>query len=443
VIVLVFALAGCQPAATPEPTTEKPAPTEAVEEPAPTEAVEEPEPPTEEPMEEVTLTVWFLSGSPEEVNLMQEMANQFAEANPGVTVDFSNMGFDDMNTSLRLALDGGTGPDVAYASPGAQHGTQYAAAGHLLDLTQIAEERGWTEKYSESVIAHYNIDKLFQMPFDLVTVGSYYNEEIFTELGLTPPETFEEMDAALAAIKEAGITPIAVGALDNWPLAHVWSQIVHTTVPIETLGKLESGDPNESYMDPAFVKATTKFKEWADAGYFQDDVLATAYMDGNNLFINTDAAMNIGGTWNNGTFSVQPEFQVRFFPTPQLDPSIPWHMGGFTPNNAWMVPVYGEHQDVAVDFVDYMLGEEVASAKWAAGDIVAYKFDEVPPSASPLQADVYDAMQKTGTGYYLGNYNGEVQAMIWQSLQELVAGALTVEEALGQIQSTYESVLGE
>ena len=47
VIVLVFALAGCQPAATPEPTAEKPAPTEAVEEPEPTEAVEEPEP-TEE-----------------------------------------------------------------------------------------------------------------------------------------------------------------------------------------------------------------------------------------------------------------------------------------------------------------------------------------------------------------------------------------------------------
>jgi ABC-type glycerol-3-phosphate transport system substrate-binding protein len=251
------------------------------------------------------------------------------------------------------------------------------------------------------------------------------------------------MDNVLATIKDAGYIPISVGALDGWPLAHIWSDFVHTNLPIDFIAGLESGDPSSTWNDPRMIEATVKLKEWADAGYFQDDILATSYMDGNNLFINSEAAINIGGTWNNSTFASQPEFEVRFFPVPQMNPDLPWHLNGYTPNNAFMVPVYTEHLDLAIQFVDYMLSEEVATAKWDAGDIVAYMFDEVPPPVFPLQADVYEAMQGKGTGYYLGNYDSEVQAVSWQVLQEVVVGASTPEDAMDQIQAVYESIAND
>lgn len=398
----------------------------------------------EEEMAEVSLAVWYLSQSPEELDLVRGMNDVFAEEHGNVTIEFSAYGFEDMNNTLRLALDGGVGPDVAYSSPGPSHGGAYAEAGHLVDLLSAAEEMGWTERFAASVIGHYDEaypDSLYQMPFDLVTVGVYYNTEIYDELGLEPPQTFEEFEEQLATIAEAGITPISVGALDGWPLAHIWDQLLHTSLPFDYIEGLESGDPSVNYDDPRIVEAATIINRWHENGYFQDNVLATSYADGNNLFITGQAAINIGGTWNNATFASEPDFVVGFYALPQVDPTLDWHMGGFTPNNAWMIPAYSEHQDEAIAYVDFMLGEEMALAKWNAGDIPAYQFEEVPEPVVPLQADVYEAMQMTNTGTYMGNFNSEVQQSIWNSLQSMLNGELTPEEAMQALDGVYESVV--
>ncbi len=396
--------------------------------------------------EPVTLAVWYLSQSPEELELVRSQIAIFEEEHPNITVEFSAYGFDDMNNTLRLGLDGGVGPDVAYASPGPTYGGAYADAGHLVDLLPHAEELGWQDHFAESVIAYNNPNypnDLYQMPFDLVTVGVYYNTEIYDELGLAPAETLEEFEAQLATIKEAGITPIAVGALTGWPLAHIWDQLLHTNVPYDFIESIEALDPSVGFDDPRVIEAATIVNNWNDLGYFQDNVLATVYPDGNNLFITGEAAINIGGTWNNSTFAEQPDFEVGFFALPQLDPSLDWHMGGFTPNNAWMVPVYSEHQDEAIAFVDFMLSETVGMAKWNAGDIPAYQFAEIPAPVVPLQAGVYNAMLNAATGTYMGSFNAEVGQAIWDNLQSMLAGDLTPEEAMMAVNEVYQGVANQ
>jgi ABC-type glycerol-3-phosphate transport system substrate-binding protein len=87
-----------------------------------------------------------------------------------------------------------------------------------------------------------------------------------------------------------------------------------------------------------------------------------------------------------------------------------------------------------------MLGEEMATAKWNAGDIPAFKFASIPEPVSFLQAGVYNSMQKTATGFYIGNYDGSVQATLWAALQELMAGKITPEEAMAKAQVAYEAV---
>jgi raffinose/stachyose/melibiose transport system substrate-binding protein len=403
---------------------------------------------SEEPEEAapVTLAVWYLSQSPEEIELVRDQIAIFEADHPNVTIEFSAYGFDDMNNTLRLGLDGGVGPDVAYGSPGPSYGGAYAEAGHLIDLMPYATELGWTDRFSESVMGYSNPDfpnSLYQMPFDVVTVGVYYNTEIYADLGLEPPATLEEFEEQLGTIKEAGITPISVGALDGWPLGHIWDQLLHTSVPYEFIESLEAKDASVGFDDPRIIADAEIVNRWNEAGYFQDNVLATSYADGNNLFITAEAAINIGGTWNNATFASQPDFEVGFFGLPQVDPSLTWHMGGFTPNNAWMVPVYSEHQDEAIAFVDFMLSETVALAKWDAGDIPAFQFATVPEPVVPLQADVYNAMQLAETGTYMGNFSTEVASAIWNNLQAMLAGDMTPEEAMAGINDVYVSVIAE
>lgn len=430
-IMLVAVLAACV------------VPTPAVVEKVVTQEVEavvtaEPEP------EDVTLVVWFLSGSPEEVDAAQELMDTWAanydKAN--VTIDFSNFGFEDYNNAMKLALDGGTGPDLAYGSPGGPRLQAWAEAGHILDLTDIAEERGWYDIVPEDVIWYYNpTGRLYGVAYDAVAVGVYYNKEIYEQLGLEPPKTFEEFEEQLATIKEAGITPIAVGAQAGWTIGHIWEQLVHTNTPWD---QVEAWMACEGGVVPEMVEAAEKFSEWNEAGYYNENALATAYPDGNNLFITGEAALNIGGTWNNSTFAAQPEFDVGFFALPPMNPDLPeWHVGGFTPNNAWAIPIYSEHPEEALDLLEFMVSEESALRRWQNGDIVSYNFAEIPDPVFPLQADVFDAMQMTLTGFYMDQPAGEIGPASWENLQAVMSGEKTAQEAMDALDEVYQAACAE
>ena len=450
-VSLVMFSAGCG-GATPAVSVEQvptasPVEQIATEAPEPTSPPAETEAPTtEEPMEAepISLDVWFISQSPEGSEMIKSLGEKFSEKYPNVTVDFSFYTFEDMNRSLRLALDGGTGPDVANASAGLVGTDAYARAGHLVDLTETAQERGWVDNFGQDLLTFANLfapdKRTYGIPTGSSTVGVYYNPEIFEQYGLEEPTTFEEFEKILSTLKENGVTPIAVGALDQWPLSHVWEQLTHVNVPFDELTMAYTLDPNANYERPEYLEASAKLQEWAEKGYFQDNFLATNFSDANSLFITGEAAMNVGGTWVMPDFTSQPEFDAGFFPMPRMNPELEWHSGGQSPENNWIVPKYGENIDMAINFVDFILSEEVAKMMWSNGDLVNYKFDTQPEPTTPLQGMIYKAMQKTGPGYY-PMVTGELLQAEGSLMQRLAAGEITPEAAMAELQKVFlESV---
>ena len=391
--------------------------------------------------DEVTLTFWFEGDAPAAVALFQEVADDFAAAHPGVNVEITSFGFDDFLRVMFLALDGGEGPDVAYVPWGLQALGRYALAGHAVELTELAAEKGWLDRYAMSDIELTNgltPGQIYGIPFENVTIGVFYNKVLFAEHGLELPETLADFEAIMQALLDAGITPVSVGGRDSWPLAHVWLQLVHTAMPIEVITGIESNDPAYSLDTPEFLAATQKTLEWAQAGYLDPNMLSTGFVDANNLFINGDVAMNIGGTWVMNDFAMLPEFEVGFFPTPQLDPDLPWHAGGKNPYNNLMINSATDHMDLAIEFVSYMLSEEAQTKFWNAGNITAYQFDEMPPPSTPLLADVAAANSYTGFGYNIGVTCSALNQATWRTLQELVGGDITPEALIATNQQVYE-----
>lgn len=436
-LLLVSLLASCKTPATTVPEPTKPPAVEPTSPPAPTEV-----PP--EPVEEVELKVWYLSQSPEEIQNMENMSAVFEAMHPGVTVKFSAYTFDDFNKTMKLALDSGTGPDLAYGQAGTWGHLAYAAAGHLIDLTDVVKERGWDKMQAEGAINYWKVnddDPVYGLAFDVTDVGVFYNTEIFDELGLTPPQTWEELETLLAALKEAGYVPFSCGALDGWTLDHYFQALVHVAVPIEQIAKVYRVEAGASYLEDGFVVAAMILKDWIDEGYFNEGFLGMGYDDQNNLFITSQTAMNLGGTWNNSTFISQPDFEVGFFPLPVLNPELEWH-GIVTPNNIWMISAYSKYPEMAIEYVDFFLGEEVALAKWNAGDIPSHRFATIPEPIARLQADVYRASQLRGTGYYFTDDPQLLEAE-WAAMQSLAAGDLTPEEAMAQLDELLQRLIAE
>ena len=65
----------------------------------------------------------------------------------------------------------------------------------------------------------YQVDgKQYGIPYDFGMVGFWYNKALFDEAGITaPPATWDEFLADIGKLKDAKITPIALGGKDKWP----------------------------------------------------------------------------------------------------------------------------------------------------------------------------------------------------------------------------------
>lgn len=444
-MLLVTFSAGC----TPTPAVEsEPEPVEVVEEPEvvapepeePAEIVEPEEPEVVELAEPITLEIWALSQSPAEMEDLQTIAANFSDHYPNVTAEISFYTMADARQTFRLALDGGTGPDVMYISRGLVGADAYARAGHTVDLTDVAQERGWIDRFGQALLTHANLyapdRRTFGVPIMSSTVGVYYNPEIFAEYGLTEPSTFEEFENILSTLKANGVTPFAVGALDGWPMSHYWEQLIHLTVPFEELTLCKVFDPAGNYEQAGFIEASEILVSWIENGYFQDDLLATNFADSNALFITGQTAMTITGTWAMNDFSTQPDFEARFFPVPPIYPDMPWHAGGQSPDRNWVIPKYAANIDMAINFLDYVLGEEVATMLWNNGNILTFKFNVMPEPVNVLQGDVYRSMVAAGSGYY-PMQTGELQEIESNVMQQLIMGTITPEQAMADIQAVY------
>ena len=86
--------------------------------------------------------------------------------------------------------------------------------------------------------------QIYGIPFENVTIGVFYNKEIFTELGLELPATLEEFRGGYAgSFSTLELRLFRSARRDSWPLAHVWLQLVHTAMPIEVITGIENNDP--------------------------------------------------------------------------------------------------------------------------------------------------------------------------------------------------------
>ena len=86
----------------------------------------------------VTLKLWYLSGSPQEMDVITAQVEKFQEAHPDITVDLSFYGADTYTNTTTLAMNSGTGPDLFYGDIGyVNFGIAFAKNGLIRDLTDI------------------------------------------------------------------------------------------------------------------------------------------------------------------------------------------------------------------------------------------------------------------------------------------------------------------
>lgn len=309
-----------------------------------------------------TITWWHNSNTDPGKAYYDEVAKKFEASHPGVTVQVSAMQHEDMLTKLDAAFQSGDAPDV-YMERGGGELADHVKAGLVKDISDPAKAEISTIGGS---VSGWQVDgKTYALPFSVGVVGFWYNKDLLKQGGVTnPPATLDELVAAADTLKKAGIAPISVGAGDKWPAAHYWYYLALRQCPKAVLdGAVKTLD----FSDQCFVRAGQDLEKLIGAQPFNKGFLSTPAQTGptsaSGLLATGKVAMEMQGHWEPGVMQGLTEDKkglgdkTGWFPFPSVsggqgDPAAA--LGG---GDAWAVSQ--KAPDAAVDFVKYLLSDEV------------------------------------------------------------------------------------
>ncbi|MEF9866005.1 MAG: extracellular solute-binding protein [Oscillospiraceae bacterium] len=340
--VSMFAACGGAPASTPAaPAESKPA------ESKPAETVE------------LTLGSWRT----DDVAQMTSLLAEYKKVAPNVNITFQPTNPPDYNATLRLQLDGGTGPDLMYARSYAT-GEELFDAGYFADCSAIP---GLKENFTASNLAPWQTKdgKMFAVPFAAVSHAVYYNKDIFEKEGLKIPETWEDFIALCKTLKGKGITPLANGVADEWDILECFFLGMLPNYVGGATERVKYESKEKKLNDEAFVKAFTAIGEVAP--YLPTGFESVTYNDSQVLFNTQKSAMFIDGSWTAGVYK-DATFKWGVF-------AIPAPKGGktaitFHPDMAITMNAATKHPDEATAFLAWLCtkdGATTASANLPVG----------------------------------------------------------------------------
>ncbi|KWR71108.1 ABC transporter substrate-binding protein [Arthrobacter sp. W1] len=309
-----------------------------------------------------TISWWHNSNNGDGKAYYEKVAADFEAAHEGVNVEVSAMQHEDMLTKLDAAFQSGDAPDV-YMERGGGELAAHVAAGLTKDLTDAAAEE--IAFLGESAGGWQLDGRTYALPFSLGGAGFWYNKALFKEAGIdSAPQTFDELIEATGKLKKAGIAPVSIGAGDKWPAAHYWYYAAVRECSQQTLADSVA---NLDFSDQCFVKAGEDVDKLIKAQPFNPGFLSTPAQSGptsaSGLLATGKVAMELAGHWEPGVMQGLTEDgagmgeDTGWFPFPAIeggqgDPAA--QLGG---GDAWAVSEGAP--DAAVDFVKYMLSDEV------------------------------------------------------------------------------------
>ncbi|MGP5390958.1 extracellular solute-binding protein [Glutamicibacter arilaitensis] len=309
-----------------------------------------------------TITWWHNSNNGDGKAYYEKVAADFEAAHEGVDVEVNAMQHEDMLTKLDAAFQSGDAPDV-YMERGGGELAAHVAAGLTKDLTEAASEE--IAFLGENAGGWQLEGKTYALPFSLGGAGFWYNKALFKEAGIDKaPQTFSELIDATEKLKKAGIDPISVGAGDKWPAAHYWYYAAVRECSQQTMA---DSIANLDFSDQCFTKAGEDVDKLIKAEPFNPGFLSTPAQSGptsaSGLLATGKVAMELAGHWEPGVMQGLTEDgkgmgdDTGWFPFPEIeggqgDPAA--QLGG---GDAWAVSEGAP--DAAVDFVKYMLSDEV------------------------------------------------------------------------------------
>ncbi len=263
------------------------------------------------PAEEVTLTLG--SWRPEDAQQVDLILGRFHAHYPHITLGYDPTSAADYNAALQAQLAAGTAPDLFYLRS-FSISRQLYEQGYLAALDDLP---GLQASFTPTMRAPWATAAgvPYGVPFIATSHGVYYNQSLFAKLHLTVPATWEALLQTAQTIQAAGYIPFANASGDTWTMG----ELVFMNLAPDFVGGREGRQAyltgKRCFNDTHIVEV---FQAMADlAPFLPLNEAAFKYADSQQLFLQGQAAMWLGGSWDIPFFEAQkPAFAWSVFAVP-------------------------------------------------------------------------------------------------------------------------------
>ena len=231
---------------------------------------------------------------------------------PDIQVVFSPTAPAEYNAILNSRLEAGSAGDLITCRPFDESLGQFER-GHLVSLNDLPGMENFSDVAKSAWITDDGSD-VFCVPMASVIHGFMYNTEIFEELGLAEPATYEEFLAQLQTIKDAGYAPLVMGSIDQWEAATMGYQNIGPNYWRGEEGRLGLIEGTIGYDEGGFLEAFEALAEWIP--FLPPGYQAMSYPDAQNYFTLGMGAIFPAGSWEIGVFRPMVDFEMGAFKPP-------------------------------------------------------------------------------------------------------------------------------
>src|SRR5271165_5736222 len=313
---------------------------------------------------ETVIKILHIAKLPKVQEIWAEAGHEYEKAHPGVKVEFDYLENEAFKAKLPTLLQSKDRPSIFHSWGGGVM-VEQIGSGICQDITQRITDDGFKDTFYPAAVQNFSFDgKYYGLPNDVAPEVLFYNKELCQKAGVDPTQIhyWEDLIEAVKKCKAAGITPMAVGGKDKWPL-HFYTALLMMRILGKDGMQAVIEDKNGGFTNPEVLKAFQLYKDFTMLEPFQKGYLANSYPEAAGTFHDGKTAFHLMGTWDltegraNATDKQGlPNEKLGFIFFPAVKGGKGKATDLFANSNGWLIAK--EAPKETIDFAKVWLGKE-------------------------------------------------------------------------------------
>jgi multiple sugar transport system substrate-binding protein len=285
--------------------------------------------------------------------VMEGMVERFGAMHPDLNIELTVIDREAYKTQIRNFLSANP-PDVAnwYA---ANRMKPYVDAGLFEDISDLWAEEELADLASTK--GAMTLDgKQWGVPYTYYQWGVYYRKDIFGELGLAEPATFDEEIANCQKIIDSGRKCYTIGTKFLWTAGGWFDYLNMRTNGNDYHASLTAGEI--PWTDAGVAETFANWRKLIDMGAFIDNHTAYSWQEAMPFMVNGEATAYLMGN-----FAVSPlrdggldDSKLDFYQFPAINASV--ELAEDAPTDTFHIPSGAQNKEAAKAFLKFVVSPE-------------------------------------------------------------------------------------